>query len=300
MVRDLTSSDHNAVTFVVRMGKRSGPRPPTGTRVYNTAKARWSEFETPMVAALAERARTIEMHDALERAYGTASTGSSAKRQKNREDVLLQTDSRQVLGPNESAILLVETIFLDDWFDTDHPQHSEVRRQADGDDQPPAPSGNCPGWTHLLLGPSQAPPIAFDGFTPQRGMEDAPYNLMTLTYKELLAYNWSLNLYGMVRGYLRDREVIVFYAGRESRKGTSKGCMQSSTAGPTFWNLILDSLLRELRKLGIYVQAFADEVFLMFSDQSASSIEKEVNRALARVHCWGVRNKLLFAPTTTN
>ncbi|GBP04179.1 hypothetical protein EVAR_19129_1 [Eumeta japonica] len=30
----------------------------------------------------------------------------------------------------------------------------------------------------------------------------------------------------------------------------------------------------------------------MFSGQSASSIEEEANRALARVHCWGVRNKL--------
>ncbi|GBP79446.1 hypothetical protein EVAR_48909_1 [Eumeta japonica] len=33
VVRDLTSSDHNAVTFAVRMGKRSGPRPPP-VRVY--------------------------------------------------------------------------------------------------------------------------------------------------------------------------------------------------------------------------------------------------------------------------
>ncbi|GBP96744.1 hypothetical protein EVAR_77679_1 [Eumeta japonica] len=51
VVRDVTSSDHNAVTFAVRMGKRSGPRPPTGTRVYNTAKARWSEFAAAMDAA---------------------------------------------------------------------------------------------------------------------------------------------------------------------------------------------------------------------------------------------------------
>ncbi|GBP78579.1 Putative 115 kDa protein in type-1 retrotransposable element R1DM [Eumeta japonica] len=38
----------------------------------------------------------------------------------------------------------------------------------------------------------------------------------------------------------------------------------------------------------------------MFSGQSASSIEEEANRALARVHCWGVRNKLRFAPSKTN
>ncbi|GBP00023.1 hypothetical protein EVAR_74355_1 [Eumeta japonica] len=37
----------------------------------------------------------------------------------------------------------------------------------------------------------------------------------------------------------------------------------------------------------------------MFSGQSASSIEEEVNRALARVHYWGVRNKLRFVPSKT-
>ncbi|GBP73887.1 Putative 115 kDa protein in type-1 retrotransposable element R1DM [Eumeta japonica] len=51
---------------------------------------------------------------------------------------------------------------------------------------------------------------------------------------------------------------------------------------------------------GGYRQAFADDVVLMFSEQSASSIEEEVNRALACVHCWGVRNKLRFTPSKTN
>ncbi|GBP96814.1 Putative 115 kDa protein in type-1 retrotransposable element R1DM [Eumeta japonica] len=117
---------------------------------------------------------------------------------------------------------------------------------------------------------------------------------------QLRALGCPVNLHGLVRGYLRDREVVVKYAGGECRKGTSKGCIQGSIAGPTFWNLILDSLLRELGELGVYVQAFADDVVLMFSGQSASSIEEEANRALARVHCWGVRNKLRFAPSKTN
>ncbi|GBP47016.1 Putative 115 kDa protein in type-1 retrotransposable element R1DM [Eumeta japonica] len=117
---------------------------------------------------------------------------------------------------------------------------------------------------------------------------------------QLRALGCPVNLHGLVRGYLRDREVVVKYAEGECRKGTSKGCIQGSIAGPTFWNLILDSLLRELGELGVYVQAFADDVVLMFSGQSASSIEEEANRALARVHCWGVRNKLRFAPSKTN
>ncbi|GBP89236.1 Retrovirus-related Pol polyprotein from type-1 retrotransposable element R1 [Eumeta japonica] len=166
------------------------------------------------------------------------------------------------------------------------------------------------------------------GFTPQHGTEDALYDLMTHINNEfnlkkinlmvsldiegafdntwwpaletqLRAQNCPINLHGMVRGYLRDR-VVVRYAGGECRKRTSKGCIQSSIAGPTFWNLILDSLFREIGELDVYVQAFANDMILMLSGQSASSIEEEANRALARVHCWGVRNKLRFAPSKTN
>ncbi|GBP80892.1 RNA-directed DNA polymerase from mobile element jockey [Eumeta japonica] len=87
------------------------------------------------------------------------------------------------------------------------------------------------------------------GFMPQRGREDSLYDLMTHIYNELslkkiilmvsleiegafdnvwwpairnqlLAHKCPVNLYSMVMGYLRDREVVVRYAGGESRKMT--------------------------------------------------------------------------------
>ncbi|GBP23733.1 Putative 115 kDa protein in type-1 retrotransposable element R1DM [Eumeta japonica] len=64
---------------------------------------------------------------------------------KNREDVLLQTDSGRVLDSNESATLLAQTLFFDDRVDTDDPHYAEVRRQTDGDDQPPVTSKDLPG-----------------------------------------------------------------------------------------------------------------------------------------------------------
>ncbi|GBP97791.1 Putative 115 kDa protein in type-1 retrotransposable element R1DM [Eumeta japonica] len=101
------------------------------------------------------------------------------------------------------------------------------------------------------------------GFMPQRGTEDSLYDLMTHIHNELnlkriivmvsldiegafdnawwpalrnqlLVHKCPVNLYGMVMGYLRDREVVVRYAGGESRRMTSKGCIQGSIAGPTF------------------------------------------------------------------
>ncbi|GBP92813.1 Putative 115 kDa protein in type-1 retrotransposable element R1DM [Eumeta japonica] len=93
---------------------------------------------------------------------------------------------------------------------------------------------------------------------------------------QLLVHKCPVNLYGMVMGYLRDREPV-----------------QPLESRP-------DSLLRELGDLGVYVQAFADDVVLMFSGQSASALEAETNRALAHVRDWGDRNKLRFAPSKTN
>ncbi|GBP78580.1 Putative 115 kDa protein in type-1 retrotransposable element R1DM [Eumeta japonica] len=253
VVRDVTSSDHNAVTFAVRVEGRSGPRL-SGTRVYNTAKARWSEFAAAMDAALNERTLTTEMvksvgscdqldelehawtetppwwspeleglkrdartkkrrirnaapgrreyvvgeyvqaREVYERAVAEAQT-TSWKRfcsaqdgeslwdgiyrviretGKNREDVLLKTDSGQVIGPDESATLLAETFFPDDRVDTDDPYHTEVRRRTDGSSQPPEASGDLPGVDPPFTGaevrfalkafhPRKAPGI--DGFT---------------------------------------------------------------------------------------------------------------------------------------
>ncbi|GBP36366.1 Putative 115 kDa protein in type-1 retrotransposable element R1DM [Eumeta japonica] len=54
------------------------------------------------------------------------------------------------------------------------------------------------------------------------------------------------------------------------------------------------------RDLGVYVHAFADDVVLMFSGQSASALEAETNRALTHVRDRGDRNKLRFASSKTN
>ncbi|GBP88451.1 hypothetical protein EVAR_68221_1 [Eumeta japonica] len=71
---------------------------------------------------------------------------------KNREDVLLQTDSRQVLGPDELATLLTEAFFPDDRVDTNNPHHAKVKRQFDRDDQPLLTSGGMPGVDPFFTG----------------------------------------------------------------------------------------------------------------------------------------------------
>ncbi|GBP04183.1 hypothetical protein EVAR_19131_1 [Eumeta japonica] len=230
VVRDVTSSDHNAVTFAVG-GGTIRPSPLSGTRVYNTAKARWSEFAAAMDAALNERTLTTEMVKSVgscdqldevvetytecirqacdaaiprkssntrglkplveSRVRGLKRDARTKKRRirnaapaggvrgweslwdgiyrviretgKNREDVLLKTDSGQVIGPDESATLLAETFFPDDRVDTDDPYHTEVRRRTDGSSQPPEASGDLPGVD---------PPFTGAEVIPKPGKED--------------------------------------------------------------------------------------------------------------------------------
>lgn len=167
------------------------------------------------------------------------------------------------------------------------------------------------------------------GFTQQRGTEDALYDLLkyvksNLEEKKIVlmisldiegAFDnawWPAlkhqlakrkcpkNLYAMVCSYLQDRKIMVNYARATSQRETTKGCVQGSIGGPTFWNTILDPLLHKLEKEGAYCQAFADDVVLVFTGQTISWIEETANSILETVVEWGTQNKLNFAAHKTS
>lgn len=166
------------------------------------------------------------------------------------------------------------------------------------------------------------------GFIPQRGTEDALYDLMEHVRSgvnnkkivvmvsldiegafdnawwpalklQLIKRKCPKNIYAMVDSYLRDRKIMVNYAGATSERHTTKGCVQGSIGGPTFWNIILDSLLQTLTDQGVYCQAFADDVVLVFTGQEVSVLEESANAALQTVERWGKRSKLNFAAHKT-
>ncbi|KAL0830238.1 hypothetical protein ABMA28_002449 [Loxostege sticticalis] len=92
---------------------------------------------------------------------------------------------------------------------------------------------------------------------------------------------------------------MVRYAGEEVARSTNKGCVQGSIGGPILWNLLLDPLLHELERRGYYVQAFADDVVMLFDGNTALDIERQANTALKYIEEWGAKNKLRFAPHKT-
>ncbi|KAJ2940791.1 hypothetical protein O0L34_g14908 [Tuta absoluta] len=108
------------------------------------------------------------------------------------------------------------------------------------------------------------------------------------------------NLRRVIDSYLTDGSVAVRYLGAQHVKKTEKGCVQGSIGGPILWNLLLDPLLKGLEQRGDYVQAFADDVVLVFDGDTAQQIQGQANASLAYVREWGVANKLRFAPQKTN
>lgn len=167
------------------------------------------------------------------------------------------------------------------------------------------------------------------GFMPQRGTEDALYDLLGHVRKELgnkksviivsldiegafdnawwpalkdqlLRKRCPKNLYLAVNSYLNDRKIVVNYAGETSERGTTKGCVQGSIGGPIFWNIILDPLLKTLSSEEVYCQAFADDGVLVFSSESIAGMEDNINQVLDTTQKWGRQNKLNFAAHKTN
>nr|XP_037871018.1 uncharacterized protein LOC119629397 [Bombyx mori] len=166
------------------------------------------------------------------------------------------------------------------------------------------------------------------GFMPQRSTEDALYTLLERIREKLLdkklilmvsldiegAFDsawWPaikvrlveescpVGIRGVMNSYMSDRTVGVRYMGAEHLRATGKGCVQGSIGGPILWNLLLDPLLKGLSTRGDYVQAFADDVVLLFDGDTAMDVQRRANAALEYVRAWGVMNKLKFAPHKT-
>ncbi|GBP82541.1 Putative 115 kDa protein in type-1 retrotransposable element R1DM [Eumeta japonica] len=149
------------------------------------------------------------------------------------------------------------------------------------------------------------------GFMPQRSTEDALYDLLNHVKMEIESKKpvllisldiegaflnawWPAlktqlidkkcprtnTLYQMACSYLTERKIAVNYARETVTKSINKGCVQGSICGPTFWNIIIDSLLQRLTDAKVHCQAFADDVVFAFSSESSSTIENAANKTM--------------------
>nr|XP_027196978.1 uncharacterized protein LOC113791400 [Dermatophagoides pteronyssinus] len=166
------------------------------------------------------------------------------------------------------------------------------------------------------------------GFRPQRSTEDA-INIIVSKRKEILNNNkfglfvsldvagafdsawWSLilvslkkfdipnNLIDILKSYFTNRKAKLSICGETSEKSLSRGCPQGAKCSPLLWNILYDNLLQLRLPNDCYIQAFADDAFLIVSHENLDICENRANKALEKISKWGEDNKIEFNPSKT-
>ena len=107
------------------------------------------------------------------------------------------------------------------------------------------------------------------------------------------------NIHRLIKSYLSGRTVTLDLGDARASKSMTKGCVQGSVCGPTFWNLILDDLLDVPLPYGCHIQAYADDVMLLVDGRTVADVQMSANQALASILDWGRSVKLSFSPAKT-
>lgn len=69
-----------------------------------------------------------------------------------------------------------------------------------------------------------------------------------LVLKALKNQEYQRNAFKVMTSYFENRKVKIALGGHKLSKQASRGCLQESVLGPSYWNLIFDQLLRILEK----------------------------------------------------
>ncbi|GBP92381.1 Putative 115 kDa protein in type-1 retrotransposable element R1DM [Eumeta japonica] len=88
------------------------------------------------------------------------------------------------------------------------------------------------------------------------------------------------------RSYFSGRKACVVGAGGTVWRNVVRGCPQGSICGPFIWNLMMDSLLRQLQH-EFKLCAYADDLLILVEGRSRADLENLGERAMRVVSEWG-------------
>jgi Reverse transcriptase (RNA-dependent DNA polymerase)/Endonuclease-reverse transcriptase len=82
----------------------------------------------------------------------------------------------------------------------------------------------------------------------------------------------------------------------------TKGTPQGSVISPLLWNLLIDTLITELKKAGFQVTVYADDVIISLNGkkQFANNIRERMNAGLKIVNTWCTMNGIKTSPDKSN
>lgn len=101
--------------------------------------------------------------------------------------------------------------------------------------------------------------------------------------RALRPWNFSRNLYCLIRDYFQERDVDLRVGNGEARKRVTRGYPQGSVVGPLLWNVLFDSLLTLEIEEGVSITAYADDALLLVRGQSTLQLADRGSRSGERV-----------------
>jgi hypothetical protein len=109
------------------------------------------------------------------------------------------------------------------------------------------------------------------------------------------------NLYRLTRSYFTNRTVQIVGKNEVIVKPITKGCPQVSALGPSFWILIFDDLLDELRTNTTECEpiAYADDIIILVAGNARTQLQKTGQEAVTCVSNWCSREKLALSTEKT-
>ena len=117
--------------------------------------------------------------------------------------------------------------------------------------------------------------------------------------KSLRDIRCPLGLYKLVKNYPLDRRVTVIQEANQITKEQNRGCPQGSVLGPTFWNLVFESLLERLSLICNPI-AYADDLVILTSGNSRKQVEETAQRAVLVLEEWCNNHKMVISVNKTS
>ena len=105
--------------------------------------------------------------------------------------------------------------------------------------------------------------------------------------------DWGLARW--INNMLRSRSTEVEWAGVKKTFNLSKGCPQGGVLSPLLWNITIGGLLRLLDNTPAYVQAYADDIVILFQGPDLAELHAQASDSLTSLDSWTQERGLSFS-----
>lgn len=100
------------------------------------------------------------------------------------------------------------------------------------------------------------------------------------------------NLIDLAESFFTDRTVHLHHESLTESKDINQGCPQGSISGPSFWNILLDTISDLVDSEDINIVCFADDTLAQVRDISLEGSIRKAELIIERVMDWCDRNRL--------